>query len=205
MFDIIPEFSKRGDYQIYRVEDKNGILFNNLECELLGNYQKKNIATVLCSLHEINKVGFAITKEDIQKGMRNVIKQTGLLGRWQILSRQPLVIADTGHNEAGINEVLSQLKLTPHKKLHFVLGMVSDKDISKILKMLPKTATYYFCKANIPRALPAEELFLQAKKVGLKGKVYACVQDAFIAAKANALKEDLVFVGGSTFTVAEVV
>jgi dihydrofolate synthase/folylpolyglutamate synthase len=128
-----------------------------------------------------------------------------LLGRWQILSESPLVIADTAHNEAGITEVLNQLEHTPHEKLHFVLGMVSDKDITKILYMLPKNAKYYFCKANIPRALPAYELSLEAKKVGLKGQIYACVQDAYLAAKHNASENDLVFIGGSTFTVAEVV
>lgn len=204
-FKVIPEFSKKGNYQVFKVEDRDGILFDHLECELLGSYQKKNIATVLCTLHEINKVGFAITKEDILKGLRNVVKYTGLLGRWQILSENPLVVADTGHNEAGIKEVLSQIKLTPHKKLHFVLGMVSDKDITKILFMLPKNAKYYFCKADIPRALPAFELSLEAKKAGLKGEIYACVQDAFIAAKENASDDDMVFIGGSTFTVAEVV
>lgn len=205
VFDVKPEPLKKGNYQIFKVEDKNGVLFDQLECELLGSYQKKNIATVLCALHEVNKLGFAITKENIQTGMRNVIKQTGLLGRWQILSENPLVIADTAHNEAGIKEILNQLEHMPHEKLHFVLGMVSDKDISKILFMLPKNAKYYFCKAAIPRALPAFELSLEAKKVGLKGEIYACVQDAFIAAKHNASKNDLVFVGGSTFTVAEVV
>ncbi len=178
----------------------------SIDSDLAGLYQQKNICTVLCAILFLKTIyGMRITDKAIIKGLSSVKKRTGLAGRWQILSQKPLVIADTAHNEAGIKEVLSQLKLIPHKKLHFVLGMVSDKDISKILKMLPKTATYYFCKANIPRALSASELFLQAKKNGLKGKVYACVQDALIAAKAAALKSDLVFIGGSTFTVAEVV
>lgn len=205
VFDVKPELFQKGNYQILKVEDKNGVLFDHLECELLGSYQKKNISTVLCALDEINKVGFVISKEDIQKGLRDVVKQTGLLGRWQILSEKPLVIADTAHNEAGISEVLNQLVHTPHQKLHFVLGMVSDKDISKILFRLPKNAIYYFCKADIPRALPAFELSLEAKKAGLKGEIYACVHDAYIAAKENASEDDLVFIGGSTFTVAEVV
>lgn len=177
-----------------------------VDSDLAGMYQQKNIRTVLCAILFLKTIhGMRITDKSIIKGFSTVKKRTGLLGRWQVLSQKPLIIADTGHNEAGIKEVLSQIKLTPHKKLHFVLGMVSDKDISKILKMLPKTATYYFCKANIPRALAASELATQAKKVGLKGNVYACVQDAFIAAKQKATKNDLVFVGGSTFTVAEVV
>ncbi|HLC83554.1 MAG TPA: folylpolyglutamate synthase/dihydrofolate synthase family protein [Bacteroidia bacterium] len=186
--------------------EKNGsILYENLESELLGMYQQKNISTVLCVIDKLNEKGFQLSEEIIRSGIKNTISQTGLLGRWQILSEQPLVIADTAHNEAGIKEVLNQIKHTPHQKLHFVLGMVSDKDISKILLMLPKSAKYYFCKANIPRALPAFELSLEAKKAGLKGEVYACVKDALIAAKQSATEEDMVFVGGSTFTVAEVV
>ena len=178
----------------------------SIDSDLAGMYQQKNIRTVLCAILFLKTIhGMRITDKSIIKGFSTVKNRTGLLGRWQVLSQKPLVIADTGHNEAGIKEVLSQIKLTPYKKLHFVLGMVNDKDISKILKMLPKTATYYFCKANIPRALPAPELAIQAKKAGLKGNVYACVQDAFIAAKQKATKNDLVFVGGSTFTVAEVV
>jgi dihydrofolate synthase/folylpolyglutamate synthase len=134
-----------------------------------------------------------------------VITNTGLLGRWQVLSKNPLVIADTAHNEAGINEVLKQLDLVKFNTLHFVLGMVSDKDISKVLSMLPKDAVYYFCKANIPRAMTADELASQAADFGLKGNVFNSVLAALDEAKKNASPEDLVFVGGSTFTVAEVV
>ena len=181
------------------------MFYENLESDLLGLYQQKNISTVLCAIDKLNEKGFQLTEEIIRSGIKNTISQTGLLGRWQILSEQPLVIADTAHNEAGISEVLNQINHTPHQKLHFVLGMVSDKDIFKILLMLPKSANYYFCKANIPRALPAFELSLEAKKAGLKGEVYACVHDALIAAKENAKENDLVFIGGSTFTVAEVV
>lgn len=205
VFDVQPELAQNRGTQMYSVRGKDGIVFERLECELLGSYQKKNIATVLCALHEINRVGFFITKDNIQEGIRKVVTQTGLLGRWQILSEKPLAIADTGHNEAGIQEVLNQIRSTPHHQLHFVLGMVNDKDISKILSMLPKNAIYYFCKANIPRALAASDLAEQASAVGLNGRVYACVQDAFMAAKSNASEKDLVFVGGSTFTVAEVV
>ncbi len=186
--------------------EKNGELFyKNIESELLGLYQHKNIASVLGAIDKLNEKGFQLTEEIIRSGIKNAISQTGLLGRWQMLSEQPLVIADTAHNEAGISEVLNQINHTPHKELHFVLGMVSDKDISKILLMLPKSAKYYFCKANIPRALPAYELSLEARRAGLKGDVYACVHDALIAAKENAKETDLVFIGGSTFTVAEVV
>jgi dihydrofolate synthase/folylpolyglutamate synthase len=115
------------------------------------------------------------------------------------------VIADTGHNESGITEVIKQINLTAHNHLHFVLGMVNDKDISKVLSLLPKRATYYFCKASIPRALAAEKLSEQAHEFGLYGRVYHSVSDAYQAARSTAKSNDLVFIGGSTFTVAEVV
>ncbi|MCX6296407.1 MAG: bifunctional folylpolyglutamate synthase/dihydrofolate synthase [Bacteroidetes bacterium] len=191
---------------VFFIKNKHKEEVFRIECDLPGMYQVKNIRTVLCSIFFLKTVvGFRIPDNAILIGLSSVKKRTGLKGRWQILSRKPLVIADTGHNEAGIREVLDQIKLMPHKKLHFVLGMVNDKDISKILGMLPKDAIYYFCKANIPRALPASELALQANNFGLNGNVYESVQDAFIAAKKRAAKNDFVFIGGSTFTVAEVI
>jgi dihydrofolate synthase/folylpolyglutamate synthase len=186
-------------------ENKIEIVYSNLETELLGFYQQKNIATVLSAIEILNQKGFKISETTIRAGIKNVVKQTGLLGRWQILSRQPLIIADTGHNEAGIKEVLSQISKTPHHQLHFVLGMVNDKDISTILSLLPKEARYYFCQAAIPRALKADDLATQAKKVGLIGEICGSVTNALILAKKNAQIADLVFIGGSTFTVAEVV
>ena len=120
-------------------------------------------------------------------------------------SNNPLTIADSGHNEAGIKEVVSQIKVTPHNHLHFVLGMVNDKDISSILSLLPKKATYYFCKANIPRALNADDLSEKAKAFGLIGKAFGSVAKALESAKKEAQPNDLVIVGGSTFTVSEVV
>lgn len=187
------------------LEKNNSLLYKDLESELPGLYQQKNIPTVIATVEKLNEIGFNISKSDIQTGIRNTIKNTGLLGRWQVLSKTPLVIADTGHNEAGIKEVLDQIRITPHDHLHFVLGMVNDKDITSILKLLPTNANYYFCKANIPRALPAEELARQATLNSLKGNVFNSVLDALNAAKQNAKQNDLVFIGGSTFTVAEVV
>ena len=186
--------------------EKNGqLVYTALKSELPGFYQQKNIPTVIATLELLNKTGFKITEENVREGVQNVIKNTGLLGRWQVLSQQPLTIADTGHNEAGIKEVISQIKQTPHRQLHFVLGMVSDKDISKILELLPKTATYYFCKANIPRAMEADVLKNMAQQKGLTGVAYTSVPAALEAAKRNSHADDMVFIGGSTFTVAEVV
>ena len=181
------------------------MLYKELRSELLGLYQLKNIPTVLAVVEELNKKGYVLTETFIRKGIETVVTATGLLGRWQVLSQQPLVIADTGHNEAGIQEVLTQLRATPYNHLHMVIGMVNDKDISTVLGMLPKDATYYFSRANIPRALPANELQAAAGLQGLTGNTYETVAEALQAAKNKAAQGDLILVGGSTFTVAEVV
>ena len=130
---------------------------------------------------------------------------TGLIGRWQTIQNNPKVICDTGHNEAGITYISQQLKQEVYNKLHIVLGAVNDKSISSILKLLPKDAVYYFCQANIPRALNVNDLYHQALEVGLKGTVFSSVDAALNQAKTQADKEDLIFVGGSTFVVAEAV
>jgi dihydrofolate synthase/folylpolyglutamate synthase len=185
--------------------EKNGqLLYIDLKSELLGLYQQKNIPTVLLAIEQLIAVGFIITKEQQIEGIEYVVRNTGLMGRWQVISLQPLVIADTGHNEAGINEVVAQLQQTPHKHLHFVLGMVNDKDISAVLSLLPKTATYYYCRANIPRAMDASLLKNLAQKRGLNGTIYSTVLSALDAAKTNAQQGDLIIIAGSTFTVAEV-
>ena len=184
---------------------RDGTVYPGLQTGLLGLYQQKNIPAVLCALELLNEKGFTISEKNIRDGIKNVVEQTGLLGRWQVLSRNPLIIADTGHNESGIKEVLKQISRTPHQALHFVLAMVNDKDISTILSQLPKNARYYFCQAQIARALKAEELASQAKIAGLNGEICGSVANALWAAKKNAQTADLVFVGGSTFTVAEVV
>ena len=193
------------NYLSMDIEKDGNLYYKDLKSELLGLYQLKNIPTVLAVVEELNKKGYALTEQIIRKGIESTTSATGLWGRWHILSQQPLVIADTGHNEAGIKEVLSQLKITPHQHLHIVIGMVNDKDISTVLDLLPRDATYYFSKARIPRALPATELQNAAASKGLKGNAYETVAEALQAAKSNALTNDLILVGGSTFTVAEVV
>lgn len=141
----------------------------------------------------------------IKLGIENVLKNTHFAGRWQTLSHSPLTICDTAHNEDGIRYIVDQLAQTPHKNLHFVLGVVNDKDIGNILAMLPKEAVYYFCKADIPRGLDAKILQDKAHQIGLVGEAYSSVKEALKIAQNRAAKDDLVFVGGSTFTVAEVV
>ena len=172
--------------------------------DLLGSYQLKNLPGVLNTVDILREKGYIIQEHAIIDALKQVQKLTGLQGRWQTLSQKPLVIADTGHNEDGIKEVLQNLKRYSYKKLHVVLGMVNDKDLTKILKLLPKDAEYYFCKASIPRALDEKELCIQATKVGLKGKTFKTVPEALEKAKKLAKAGDLIFVGGSTFTVADV-
>jgi dihydrofolate synthase/folylpolyglutamate synthase len=172
---------------------------------LLGKYQEQNLRAVLATLYQLDTEGsFPLSDENIRKGLACVVKSTGILGRWQILSEQPKVICDTGHNEDGLSYVLGQLKNEKYKRLHFVLGMVNDKNINKVLSMLPKDAIYYYCKADIPRGLATNKLEQGALEVGLSGKSYSSVDMAFKTAKKNASVDDLIFVGGSTFIVAEV-
>jgi len=181
----------------------NELIYRNLQSPLQGIYQEKNIKTVVAACHILGEK--IIPKSAIKKGIKNCVTNTHLMGRWQILQQNPLCIADTGHNEAGIRCVCRQLTQTPHNQLHFVLSVVNDKDIETILKLLPKDAVYYFCKADIPRGLAADLLQKSAQKFGLRGKVYVSVKNAYQAAKRAAKPQDLVFAGGSTFTVAEVV
>jgi len=192
------------DYQKFDIWKDNELYIEAVEFPLLGYYQKKNLATVICAI-EILKEKFNIDKKDIVNGLEFVVKNTNLMGRWQILSRQPLVIADTGHNVGGIKEIVMQLSDMSFRKLHFVLGCVNDKDIDGILHLLPHYADYYFCKADIPRGLDANILAEKALEAGLRGNVYESVQQAYNSALNNARFEDVVFIGGSNFTVAEVI
>lgn len=199
------------NFNIYKRNNENGNLrteespyLKNLNFPLLGDYQKKNLATIICAI-DLLKDKFRLAKTFIYDGIEDVITNTGLMGRWQIINKKPLAIADTGHNVAGIKEVTKQLENTEFKNLHFVLSVVNDKDIEGILELLPKYAEYYFCKADIPRGLDANILAEKARACGLKGEVYESVKRAYSSACDSAQDGDLVFVGGSNFTVAEVV
>ncbi len=178
-----------------------------VESALTGTYQHENILTAVAAVDMINREGsFHLPENALKAGLKNVIRNTGIAGRWQILERKPLVICDTGHNADGIRSIMENIGQTPHRYLHFVLGMMNDKDISGILQLLPSEATtYYFCRPDVPRGLNTTMLRQEAEQAGLKGKEYDSVASAFAAAKSAAGQEDLVFVGGSTFVVAEVV
>ncbi len=190
-------FSKNADQQID--------FYSNFKLDLTGLYQLKNLKTVLSALDELRKQGSEIKTDTVFTALKSVKKLTGLHGRWQILDRNPLVICDTGHNAEGMAEVLLNIANTNYGHLHFVLGMVADKDISKILSLLPHGATYYFCKPDIPRGLDAKILKQQAVDFGLNGADFDSVKEAFAVAKENARPEDLIFAGGSTFVVAEII
>ncbi|MCQ6958167.1 bifunctional folylpolyglutamate synthase/dihydrofolate synthase [Mucilaginibacter aquariorum] len=176
-----------------------------IRLDLPGTYQLNNIRTVLTAVDELRKQGFNITDEHIATALKQVKTLTGLHGRWEVLNRNPLTICDTGHNPEGITEVLKNIASVNYEHLHFVIGMVNDKDISKVLSMLPTRATYYFCRPDIPRGLEAENIKEKAAGFGLHGEAYGSVKAALQAAQANATDKDLVFIGGSTFIVAEVV
>jgi len=176
-----------------------------LQLDLTGTYQLKNVKTVLSTVEELRSQSFVISDEHIAQALTEVQLLTGLAGRWQTLSTHPLTICDTGHNPDGIAEVLKNIAAVTYEHLHFVIGMVNDKDITKVLSMLPKDGTYYFCKPDIPRGLEAEALQQQAAALNLHGQTYSSVKAALQAAQQQAGTNDLVFAGGSTFVVAEIV
>ncbi len=179
-------------------------LYKSLELDLTGTYQLKNIVTVLAAVQQLVAQGYALADSAVYMALKNVKKITGLQGRWQRLGDHPTIICDTGHNVAGISEVLRNIEATPHRQLHMVIGMVKDKDIDAVLKLLPSGAKYYFSQPALERALTAAALQAKAHALGLAGDSYDTVKEAFAAAKLNALPDDLIFIGGSTFIVAEV-
>jgi dihydrofolate synthase/folylpolyglutamate synthase len=177
---------------------------NSLISGLVGQYQLKNIAGVWIFAHVLNKNGISLSDENIKKGVANVILNTGLKGRWQVIGERPLTVCDIAHNEAGISALLEHISSLSFDQLHIVLGMVRDKDISKVLPLLPKNAWYYFTQSQSPRALPAEELQHLAQTYQLEGGFYLTVNQAIASAQQKAKPEDFVLVCGSAFVIAEV-
>lgn len=185
---------------------KNGrIWLENVVIDQLGIYQAKNITTLAAAIEQLQRMGLPIEEEHIRAGLSSVSAFTGFKGRWTILSQSPMIVADTAHNEPGVRLLLEQIAQTPHQQLHFVISVVKDKDISKILSLLPKEAVYYFSKAGIPRGMEVIDLEAKAKEVGLKGRPFSTLAEALEAAKAHAGEKDLILIGGSTFTVAELI
>jgi dihydrofolate synthase/folylpolyglutamate synthase len=176
-----------------------------LESDLKGYYQIHNIKTVMQSVKVLLESGFKISNTELRKGLLNVADNTGLKGRWQVLGTEPNIICDTAHNKEGLTYVMEQLESETFNQLHIVFGVVNDKDLNSILPLLPKSAIYYFCKPNVQRGLDANELCSIFNKKQFKGRSYKSVNDALNSAKLNAKKEDLIYVGGSTFVVAEII
>ena len=198
---------------------KGDLFFSPFEGELervfalTGLCQEKNRRTILTSVRLLREQGIEISDKAVKKGFAEVTTMTGLMGRWQTISTKPLTICDTGHNVGGMQYITKQLQQTPHKRLHIVIGMVSDKDVSTVLSMLPKDAVFYFTQASVQRAMPAEELAQKAisvfnslpsgKAQARQFSIYKDVVSAYQAAQAAASDDDLIFIGGSTFVVAD--
>jgi len=190
-------------------ERKSKIIFagevipGNYKTSLLGSYQEKNVKGVVAAIGELHD--FNIQEKHIRDGLMKVSVNTGLLGRWQFLGENPTVVCDTAHNTEGLSIVLDQIKKQDHTDLHLVIGFVQDKNLQQILPLFPKKANYYFCKPNIQRGMDEVDLKVRARDFGLEGDAYSSVSEAFSAALLVAKKSDFVFVGGSTFVVAEIV
>lgn len=176
--------------------------FGTINGMLNGDCQIKNTQTILAAVSELQKT-LHISEENVRDGFRNVCQTTGLRGRWQKLANSPKTYCDTGHNVGGISYIVKQLERIPCAQKRIVIGMVNDKDIAHVLEMLPKDAIYYFTQAKVKRALPAEALLAQAKGKGLDGKAFSSVIEAYTAARNEASSDDLIFIGGSTFIVAD--
>lgn len=200
---VFDEKATKQQAEIYYASD---LIAETPPSDLIGKYQEKNKKTVLQTLQVLReKKYFKITDEQIHKGLLNVVQNTGLLGRWQILSEQPKIICDTAHNQHGLEIVLDELQKEKYDKLHVVFGAVNDKDLDGVLPLFPKEAQYYFSKPNVPRGLDSKIIQEKALLHGLKGKTYTSVKNALKSAKRNASPNDVIYVGGSTFVVAEVV
>ncbi|WP_055443015.1 bifunctional folylpolyglutamate synthase/dihydrofolate synthase [Lacinutrix himadriensis] len=188
-----------------KIDYADQLITTSYTSDLKGSYQEKNIKTVLQTISVLQKQNWKISQSNIEKGLQQVVKNTGLKGRWQILNENPKVICDTAHNKEGLAYVMKQLQEESFQALHIVFGVVNDKDLDSIIALLPKKATYYFCKPNIPRGKNAEELFTYFSKKNYVGNVYDSVNEAYKQALIQAKKNDVIYVGGSTFVVAEII
>lgn len=180
------------------------VVLDNLVVGLPGVYQRHNVRTALLAISELQQLGYPVSEEDIRDGFQHVKQVTGIRGRWEVLATRPLTIAESAHNEPGLREAMQQLSLTPHHQLHLVFGVVSDKDLTAIMPLLPKQASYYWCAPDMPRALAADNLKDLALTLELGGQAFKSVKDAIKSAQEYAKKdEDVIYIGGSMFVVAE--
>jgi dihydrofolate synthase/folylpolyglutamate synthase len=189
----------------FNIHRNKELFFENLQLDLCGPYQEKNLCAVLCTVDILNKLSYNLTKDIVHKALASVRSLTKIIGRWDILQKEnPMIIADSAHNSHGLAYVKKALSKLTYDKLHIVFGMVSDKEPQKLLLELPADAEFYFCKADLPRALDAQMLKDAGEKMGLNGVAYSSVKNAFVSAKTNASDNDLILVLGSIFVVAEI-
>lgn len=196
-------FNEVANEQGSKIVFASEVIPSSYKTSLLGSYQLKNIKGVVATIRELH--GFDVNENHIVQGLNNVSTNTGLLGRWQILREQPLMVCDTAHNTEGLTMVLDQIKKLKVSKLHLVLGFVKEKNLEQIFPLFPTKAQYYFCRPNIPRGLDENLLKERAEAFGLVGDAYKSVDEAFTAAKSVAETSDFIYVGGSTFVVAEII
>lgn len=190
--------------QVFKMERMDGNFIIDIELDLMGEYQTRNVRTAFGAINMLNTyTNVTISRRAMRDGCRNVVATTGLKGRWQILNREPLTICDTGHNENGFREICAQIERQKFEKLYMVIGFVDDKDIQSILPLLPKDAHYIFTQAETKRAIPAELLSKMASSYGLAGVCVNSVQEAYKRANQLASEKDMIFIGGSTYVVAE--
>ncbi len=199
---VFIEIAKQNNAEIIFADQQQ---IKKYESDLKGYYQLKNIITVVETINQLQRIGYHISENQIKNGFLNVKSNTGLMGRWQELNASPKVICDTGHNKEGLSYVMKQIANEVFDSLHIVFGVVNDKDLSTIINVLPKKATYYFCKPDIPRGLDANLLRQSLNGFGLHGNAYESVNEAYKAALGKAKPNDFIFVGGSTFVVAEII
>lgn len=199
---VFEQIAKKNEAPVYFANDGDTI---DYESDLKGLYQKNNIKTAVKTIEVLINMGFNINVEQIKKGFLNVVAHTGLQGRWQVLQDNPKIICDTAHNPDGLRYVMKQLQSEDYRKLYMVFGVVNDKDIDSIIDLLPKEAYYLFCKPDVPRGLDASILSKKFIDMGFKGEVCDSVGHALAKAKSKANMDDVIYVGGSTFVVAEII
>jgi dihydrofolate synthase/folylpolyglutamate synthase len=202
-YHIDSSYNTPDDYQVFKVKKNATLPYPNLKCGLLGHYQRKNTVTLLSAIDQLRQVGFNLEEKVIYTGIKNVIKNTGLAGRWQITGHEPVTVADTAHNADGLKQVVQQIAETPHEKLHMIIGFVNDKDIESMLVLLPPKADYYFARLSVPRTMDEKLLESRAYALGIKGTSFISVKEAYANLKDKTGINDLVVITGSTFLVAD--
>lgn len=202
---IVRRNTKKGENTCYDVLSEGQVVYQNLCTDLMGSYQSKNLLTAIRSFEILHELGYTLDEQHLREGIRQVATATGFMGRWMIVQHDPLIIFDTAHNYAGLDENLREVRNMSRGQLHFVLSFVNDKQLHNILGLFPASANYYFTKASIPRALDENRLARWAADYGLKGQAYPEAPDALKSARQNASPWDLIYVGGSTFLVSDLI